>query len=195
MNLHAILCPVDFSKSSEAALQHASALAVEADAKLYILHVIDESAAYCTEYTGMGYMPDMSQRIEYECSHLLDEIEPTEPKVRFERILMLGPPARTIAKVAEDKKVDLIVMGSHGRTGVSRLLMGSVAEEVVRLAKCPVLTMKHPVGVDVAGSGAVPVMSKATAEQTSGEEDPVSRPHLSGSPLANGAQEANRRPG
>lgn len=144
MNLHSVLCPTDFSPYSEAALKYASILASEAGAKLYLLHVVDESAAYCTEYTGIGYMADMTQRLEHECQELLDDITPTLPDVPFQRHVLLGTPARTIIDFADEHQVDLIVIGSHGRTGVSRLLMGSVAEAVVRGAKCPVLTVKHP---------------------------------------------------
>ncbi|WP_425398054.1 universal stress protein [Aeoliella sp.] len=146
MNLHSVLCPTDFSDSSDAALRYASLLASESGAKLHLLHVVDESAAYCTEYTGMGYMADMTQRLEHECQELLDKVSPTRP-VPFERHMQLGTPARTIIDFADQHAVDLIVLGSHGRTGVSRLLMGSVAEAVARGAKCPVLTVKHPPAV------------------------------------------------
>ncbi|MCO6045436.1 universal stress protein [Aeoliella sp. ICT_H6.2] len=144
MNLHSVLCPTDFSPYSDAALRYASLLASESGAKLYLLHVVDESAAYCTEYTGMGYMSDMTQRLEHECQELLEQVSPTVPGVPFERQNLLGTPARTIIDFADQLQVDLIVIGSHGRTGVSRMLMGSVAEAVVRGAKCPVLTVKHP---------------------------------------------------
>jgi len=64
--------------------------------------------------------------------------------VRFEHKLLVGDPASAIVEAAEEENVDLIVLGTHGRTGLTRLLMGSVAENVVRKAKCPVLTVKHP---------------------------------------------------
>ena len=176
MNLHAILCPIDFSKSSEAALEHASHLAAESHAKLYLLHVIDESAAYCTEFTGMGYLADMSQRVEHESEHLLDQVEPTVPGVECEHVLLLGSPAPTIVKVADEHKIDLIVMGSHGRTGMARLLMGSVAEEVVRTAHCPVLTIKQPTPEKV--------KIESCDEEPSPGNDPVATPHWPDTPLA-----------
>jgi nucleotide-binding universal stress UspA family protein len=73
---------------------------------------------------------------------MLSEVLPTDPAVGFEHRLLIGSPATGIVHLAEKENVDMIVMPTHGRTGVLRLLMGSVAEEVVRKAKCPVLTVK-----------------------------------------------------
>ena len=75
---------------------------------------------------------------------MLAEVKPTDPKVPYQHRLITGEPASAIARLAEDENVDMIVMGTHGRSGLSRLLMGSVAEAVVRRAKCPVLTYKQP---------------------------------------------------
>lgn len=144
MKLRAILCPTDFSTSSEEALAYGSYLAEETGARLYLLHVVDESAAYTTEYTGMGYLADFTQQIEHEAQHLLEAISPPSAVVEFERHLLLGSPARTIIEFADEHEVDLVVMGSHGRTGLSRLLLGSIVDTVVRTAHCPVLTVRSP---------------------------------------------------
>jgi len=76
---------------------------------------------------------------------------PSDPSVSFEHKLLAGDPAAAIVEAADQENVDLIVLGTHGRTGLTRLLMGSVAENVVRKAKCPVLTVKHPSAVPAAG--------------------------------------------
>ena len=75
---------------------------------------------------------------------MLSEIKPADPEVPYEHRLITGDPATAVVELADEEAVDMIVMGTHGRTGLSRLLMGSVAEAVVRRAKCPVLTFKQP---------------------------------------------------
>ena len=74
---------------------------------------------------------------------MLEAVVPTDPTVPYEHRLITGDPATAIARLAEEEQADLIVMGTHGRTGLTRLLMGSVAEAVVRRAPCPVLTYKQ----------------------------------------------------
>lgn len=158
MKIQAVLCPTDFSHCSEAAVEHASQLAAENNARLHLLHVVNESAAYCTEFTGVGFMPDMTQSIESESQRLLDAVSPTKDGVPFERRLLLGLPARAIVDYAEQHHIDLIVMGSHGHTGLSRIVMGSVAEAVVRESRCPVLTVKQP-AVDNSIAGGVSIVA------------------------------------
>ena len=75
-------------------------------------------------------------------------VMPADPSIHFEHKLLVGDPATAIVQLAEDENADFLVIGTHGRTGLTRLLMGSVAEAVVRHAKCPVLTIKQPVGVE-----------------------------------------------
>jgi nucleotide-binding universal stress UspA family protein len=133
-----ILFPTDFSHLSDNALQHATTLARETGATLLILHVEEPPIAY-----GGGEMyygiPDPDQD---EMRRMLNEIRPTDPSVHFEHRMVMGDPAGEIVKIADEEHVDMIVMGTHGRTGLSRVLMGSVAESVVRRASCPVLTFK-----------------------------------------------------
>jgi nucleotide-binding universal stress UspA family protein len=133
-----ILFPTDFSHLSDNALQHATTLARETGATLVILHIEEPPIAY-----GGGEMyygiPDPDQD---EMRRMLYEIRPTDPSVHFEHRMVMGDPAGEIVKIADEEHVDMIVMGTHGRTGLSRVLMGSVAESVVRRASCPVLTFK-----------------------------------------------------
>ena len=78
-----------------------------------------------------------------EIRRMLEAVVPADPNVKFEHHLVLGTPADDIISLATEQKVDLIVIGTHGRTGLKRVLMGSVAEAVVRGAHCPVLTLKQ----------------------------------------------------
>jgi nucleotide-binding universal stress UspA family protein len=84
------------------------------------------------------------QEVDRECRAELDKLQPHEASTRIERVLKEGDAASEILRTAKEISSDIIVMGSHGRTGLSRLLMGSVAEAVSRKAYCPVLTVKHP---------------------------------------------------
>jgi nucleotide-binding universal stress UspA family protein len=146
MNVKKILFATDFSDSSDAALSYASSIAAESGAQLYIVHVGYESPAYLAEYGGFGTGPDMTEKVARENRVLLNQLRPTVPNVNYQHHYLSGPPEHEILDFAEREHVDLIVIGSHGRTGISRLLMGSVAEAVVRRAKCPVLTVKQPIG-------------------------------------------------
>jgi nucleotide-binding universal stress UspA family protein len=135
-----ILYPTDFSKPSEAGLQVATALARDTGAKLLIAHVQEPPAAYGggEVYYGLPE-PDMNA-----IRNMLAEVVPTDTQVSHEHRLLTGDPATEIVRLATEEDVDLIVMGTHGRTGLRRMLMGSVAEAVVRHAECPVFTLKEP---------------------------------------------------
>jgi nucleotide-binding universal stress UspA family protein len=138
MNAGKILVPTDFSSLGQTALETATALAKERGAKLLIAHVEEPPLAYGGGELYYGIEePDRN-----ELKRMLTEVVPTDPAVAYEHRLMMGSPAGAIVQLAEKEGVDMIVMPTHGRTGVLRLLMGSVAEEVVRKAKCPVLTVK-----------------------------------------------------
>lgn len=140
MTTRKILFPTDFSHTGDAALELATALARERGATLVIVHVEEPPAAY-----GGGEMYyGMPEPATDDLEQMLKEVVPTTPDVAFEHRLITGDPASAIAKLAEEENMELIVMGTHGRTGLMRLLMGSVAEAVVRHASCPVLTYKQP---------------------------------------------------
>jgi len=143
MNFKSVLCPVDFSNSSDAALQYASILAREANALLTLVHVEETLPEYPADIAGYGMGVVAIERKRSD--DLLASVRPSIERVRFERRVLKGDPAHEILRFAEQENVDLIVMGTHGRSGLSRLLMGSVAETVLRRAKCPVLTVRQPV--------------------------------------------------
>jgi len=147
MNAKKILFPTDFSDAGQAALEYASALASEARAALYIAHVDELPDAFVPGFgagpDGYGYVPDPNN-IRKEVRERLSQVTPAVRGVACEHRYLRGNPADEILQFADSEGIDLIVMGTHGRTGVSRLLMGSVAEAVVRRARCPVLTVKQP---------------------------------------------------
>jgi nucleotide-binding universal stress UspA family protein len=99
----------------------------------------------------------------------LKGIRVPDRKVQVERLLEEGDPAAQILRVAQETNCDLIVMGSHGRTGLDRLLMGSVAEQVVRRASCPVLTVKAPFPLSPSAADSIREKSAKTIKATAGE--------------------------
>lgn len=140
MNIKRIVFPTDFSHTGDAALRFATTLAKESGAKIIVVHVQEAPLAY-----GGGEMYyGIAEPNEEELLQMLGQVRPTDPSVPVEHRLVVGDPAGAVVSVAEQEEADLIVLGSHGRTGLSRLLMGSVAEAIVRKAHCPVLVYKQP---------------------------------------------------
>jgi nucleotide-binding universal stress UspA family protein len=133
-----ILYSTDFSTMGHTALEMATSLARDRGAKLVIVHVEEPPMAY----GGGEFYYGMDEPNREEIQRMLAEVVPTDPTIQYEHRLMIGLPATSIVEMARRENVELIVMGSHGRTGLTRLLMGSVAEEVVRKAECPVLVVK-----------------------------------------------------
>ncbi len=140
MQVKTILYPTDFSEYSEAALQHASSLARDTGAMLMIVHVKEPPDTFVD--TGFaGYPVDVQ---ESELLSELNLVKPSDPNIGYSQKLLTGDPAKEIVRCAKEEGVDMIVMGTHGRRGLKRMLMGSVAEAIVRNASCPVLTIKQP---------------------------------------------------
>lgn len=142
MNFKRILFATDFSPASETALTYATSLARDSGAVLVIAHIEELPLPYAG---GEMYFTQP----EYpnpEIRRMLEATLPPDKNVRYEHKLVMGTAADDIVRVAEEEHADLIVIGTHGRTGLLRVLMGSVAESVMRLAQCPVLTVKqaHP---------------------------------------------------
>lgn len=139
MNYHRILFATDFSPASEAALKYATALARDSGARLLIVHVEELP----TPYAGGEMMLPQPEYPNPEIRKMLEAVVPTDKNVPYEHHLLLGTAAEDIVRIATEEKADLIVIGTHGRTGLKRVLMGSVAEAVMRHAHCPVLTLKQ----------------------------------------------------
>ena len=141
----AILHPTDFSSASRGAFAHALALAREERAELLIVHVL----ATVVPLAGEGYMSpktydDLQRSMRAQAQKQLDRLlaKAKAGRVRARGFLYEGVAADAITRAARGKRAKLIVMGTHGRTGLSRLFMGSVAERVVGTAHCPVLTVR-----------------------------------------------------
>lgn len=141
MNAKKILFPTDFSTASDAGLEHATSLARDAGATLLIVHVEEP-----IDYYGGDLYYGIPSPSNPEIRRMLEAVVPADPAVAYEHRLVVGRPAEAIVRLAKEENVHMIVMGTHGRTGVRRMLMGSVAEAVVRKAPCPVLTLKQPRG-------------------------------------------------
>jgi nucleotide-binding universal stress UspA family protein len=139
-----ILHPTDFSQLSEHAFQLACMLARDTDARLIVLHVHDRPVL---AYAGVAMAPPSPPPSDDERAAIraqLDSVRPTELEIPVTHRLEAGDPATGILEVARETSCDMIVMGTHGRTGLRRLLMGSVAEKVMHGAICPVVTVKTP---------------------------------------------------
>jgi universal stress protein A len=136
-----ILHPTDYSAGSRPALGEALALAQEHDAQLVLLHVVDslgpENLSY-GESTSADQPDEYRRRLFAELRHVL----PPEAHVRAEYVLSEEDLVTAILRTQAEHDCDLIVLGTHGATGIRRWLTGSVAEEVVRRAPCPVLVVK-----------------------------------------------------
>ena len=140
-----ILVPVDFSPYSQEALSYGKEVAALYGAGLQVLHTIEEPA-YPYFYTPGGtYSPvEQLEALREKAEEALDKMlsETPGPEVPAERFVATGRPASEIARFAEERGSDMVVIATHGLTGLERLLVGSTAEQVVRLAHCPVFTVK-----------------------------------------------------
>jgi nucleotide-binding universal stress UspA family protein len=146
IELQRILWPTDFSKYSKIAGDYACALAEQFSSELHLLHVIEDVLTILPE-AGMvfpppqEYQPKLRADAEKSLSQLL-EGKPAAVK-SIVRNVRNGHPFLEILKYAKDAEIDMIIIGTHGRTGLAHVLLGSVAEKVVRKAPCPVLTVRH----------------------------------------------------
>ena len=148
MQIRSILLPTDFSDCGNYALSYASSLARTFGARIVCVHVI-ESIVPTVGYTGMTEplpIAEISEQLEDSAERELPKIAECEEcaGLDVEELIVHGEAASEIVRVAKEHKVDLIVISSHGRTGLGRILFGSTAEAVVRHASCPVLVVKPP---------------------------------------------------
>jgi nucleotide-binding universal stress UspA family protein len=148
IRIRKILYPTDFSPYSNQAYFHAIALAEKHQASLTILYVYVPG----TPVTGTAGNGAADRRYWQE---QLEQIRPVDPGIPVHHVLLEGDPAAEIVRYAQDAGMDLIVMGTHGRTGLERLLMGSVAEKVMRESPCSVMVVKLPRGIPAAERSSV----------------------------------------
>lgn len=148
MEIRTILLPTDFSECGNYALSYAASLARTFKASIICVNVI-EPIVPAVGYSGMTEpMPiaDITERLEDSAERELPKLAECADcaGLDVEELVVHGEAASEIVRVAADRKVDLIVISSHGRTGLGRILFGSTAESVVRHAPCPVLVVKPP---------------------------------------------------
>lgn len=149
-----ILVPTDFSACSDDALAYASRLALHEDARVVLLHVVELAAGL--EPTTRIYPEGLSEAVtvgafaSQGAQESLDAQLARVPRhgASVEKRIAFGRPIDTVCELADELGVDLVVIGTHGRTGLKHLFLGSVAERIVRTCKVPVLTLRH------AGEGA-----------------------------------------
>ena len=149
LNLKKILYPTDFSEYSLAALQYAVSIARQNDAELYCLHIVDMPQE---EYLTQEYM------VPLNVPHVPEDKVLRTARARMKRFeaenlsqidkvtsrVLVGVPFVEIIRYAREQSIDLIVIGTHGHSALAAMLLGTVAEKVVRKAPCPVLTVRHP---------------------------------------------------
>ena len=143
-----ILVATDFGDASDAAWTYGRALARTFGATLHVLHVTEDVSlnSFATEAYAAS-IPGLQREVDEEARKKLDALiadnDACGPSARA-IVLSSTAPALAIVECAKDRAIDLIVVGTHGRGALAHLMMGSVAERVVRLAPCPVLTVRHP---------------------------------------------------
>jgi nucleotide-binding universal stress UspA family protein len=138
-----ILCPVDFSDNSLNALNYATDLAKQNNGQLVLLHVIENPLADQYGPKGQNFYAEVEHALDWSKQKLADAARTHAAGVPCETVAKRGNPYEEIIDLATAQQADMIVMSTHGRTGPQRLLIGSVAEKVVRTAPCPVLTVRH----------------------------------------------------
>lgn len=142
-----ILVATDFGEASEAALTYGRDLARSYGATMHVLHVVESVVASMADAESIGTLMDLQTQIERNARKQMDSIITDEDRTTLHAkpiVLTSSRAAEAIVQYANDHAVDLIVMGTHGRRALAHVLMGSVAERVVRMAPCPVLTVRHP---------------------------------------------------
>lgn len=138
--INKILCPTDFSDASYEAFSYAERVAQETGAEILLLHVFDVS----DYYSSGGKPPSIDPEIERR----LLEMKPAASAVKVTHMALAGAAGELVCWIGQEQKCDLVIIATHGRTGLAHLLMGSVTEYVVRHARSPVMTIRQ--GLDKA---------------------------------------------
>ena len=157
-----ILVPTDFSSTSDAALRYATEMALALGARIFLLHVPGKTGEHFEANFPFACF-DTAGRERFDSFLTAEEVERLHP----EYVVRAGGPAEEVVRYADVCGADLIIMGTHGRTGLAHALMGSVAEQVVRTASCPVLLIRSGTrllhGAEVRTDEGVPVARRAPA--------------------------------
>ncbi|MFK7742062.1 MAG: universal stress protein [Planctomycetota bacterium] len=148
ITLKRIICPTDFSPTAAHAVNYAATMADSFDAELLLLHVVPEMS-YPLRSFGMAHsfqhiQAELSERATEQLEKRIEELKSLLPKLNARLLLKDGDAHEVTLQCAKSEEADMIVMGTHGHTGLTHALLGSTAEKVVRLAECPVLTVRTP---------------------------------------------------
>jgi universal stress protein A len=157
MNIKTILHPTDFSAASHYALELAFSLARDHGARVVLLNVVEPPFYGGEPLMPIATLPDLRT----EAENWFETLPKAKGDIETKQVIAEGDPVSQILRVAAEEHVDFIVLGTHGRTGLSRLLMGSVAENVIRKAMCPVVAVKTPLR-DPAGEAEVSRKERVT---------------------------------
>lgn len=146
LKIEKILCPVDFSDFSAKACEYAYSLAKHYQAKLFLQHAIVPLTAAYPYYAFPDSVNESYWKLDADVERRLKELAGNTGRngIQPEFVVFRGYPTESILEFAENKAVDLIVMGTHGRQGIDRMAVGSVTEKVLRKAHCPVLAVRRP---------------------------------------------------
>jgi len=149
MNIHIkkILVPIDFSEASLIALRYSLNYVSLFDAELYLIYVL-EPVVYPPDFSlGQISLPSVDMEMDKRAKEELEKIAKTEipVNINFKLIIKTGKPFIEIIEAAKSEDIDLIIISTHGHTGVEHILFGSTAEKVVRKAPCPVLSVRKSV--------------------------------------------------
>lgn len=134
-----ILCPIDFSEDSRHAIERARELVEPGATGIRLMHVIEPTLSYNELSMGENHLAALDHRATHELAGWASDLAKVAPVPVTTAIDIGRPGARILAALDADPTIDLVIMGSHGRTGIKRMLLGSVAEKVLRHATCPVL--------------------------------------------------------
>lgn len=145
--LRNILVAADFEETSGAALDYGRNLAHSYGSTLHILHAVENVLVRFAGEGALALLPDLQAAVESDARKRMEALVTAWDRttLRAKAVIVTAPePAEAIVEYAKEHDIDLIVMGTHGRRGFTHMVMGSVAERVVRTAPCPVLTMRRP---------------------------------------------------
>ena len=144
MEIKKILCPTDFSDTSKSAIDWAVSLASSQHAELWLLHVVDHLQGFEHYQIFLLTPHEIAEKLVDPAKGELSKIAlKIKKNIKIETAIKQGKTFVEIIKTAKEQGIDLIVIGSHGRTGLSHVLIGSVAEKVSRKAPCPVLIVRE----------------------------------------------------
>src|SRR5262249_10169380 len=146
LSIRRILVPTDFSDSARDALRYAAGLSAKFESEIVLMHVLQDLALVLPDAmpptpVALPDMEGLAQAVRLELGEMVKS-EKLDRRVSKTEV-RVGSPVNEIEEFAKEIRADLIVMGTHGRTGLSHLFLGSVAERIVRHAPCPVLTVRH----------------------------------------------------